>query len=101
MIYDSDSAKNIRRSRAMNEAAEGKSQSSSSKNLLPCSRDFVVQRSSYKGRRTKVVIQISSYKFRRTNFVGQILSYKFCRTNFVVQILPDKCRWTNVVGQMA
>jgi hypothetical protein len=24
MIYDSDSAKNIRRSRAMNEAAEGK-----------------------------------------------------------------------------
>jgi hypothetical protein len=84
MIYDSDSAKNIRRSRAMNEAAEGKSQSSSSKNLLPCSRDVVVQRSSYKGRQ-----QISSYKFRRTNF---------CRTNFVVHILSDKFRWRNLVG---
>jgi hypothetical protein len=78
MIYDSDSAaKNIRRSRAMNKAAEGKSQSSSSKNLLPYTRDFVVQRSSYKGRRTNFVVQILSYKFlsdkfRRTNFVGQV-----------------------------
>jgi hypothetical protein len=97
MIYDSDSAKNIRRSRAMNKAAEGKSQSSSSKNRLPCSRDFVVKRSSYKGRRTKVVVQRSSYKFRRTNFVVQILSDKFCRTNFAGQMPLDKCCWINDV----
>jgi hypothetical protein len=78
MIYDSDSAaKNIRRSRAMNKAAEGKSQSSSSKNLLPYTRDFVVQKVVNKFRRTNFVVQI---------FVGQISSYTFCRINFVGEI---------------
>jgi hypothetical protein len=87
MIYDSDSAaKNIRRSRAMNKAAEGKSQSSSSKTFY-----LIPETLLYKGRRTKVVVQRSSYKFCRTNFVVQILSYKF---------LSDKFRRTNFVGQV-